>query len=220
MASKTLTPIAHHPRHHTSSLLGLNLHNSKHVTRPAQRATRRCRAAPAEGNGSSKESSASAASLDQQNAAASNESFIDKADGPSAAGLYQSWSITPAAGVNSYAGYQRQQLLEQRQQQQEHQQLIQQLEADGDMFPMQPVQPVQQMRKKLPTYSRYVEHCYKVIQLRRCCAPLYHAACLHAASLQKDFHFSHCFATACGSAAHAASGNAGTARVMFFQEAA
>jgi hypothetical protein len=156
MASKALTPIAHHPRHPTSCFVGLRQQSETYVTRPAQRATRRCRAAPAEGNGSSKEPTASAAPLDQQNAASSVDRFIDGADTPSAAGLYQSWSITPAAGVNSYAGYQRQQLLEQRQQQQEHQQLIQQLEADGDMFPMQPVQPVQQMRKKLPTYSRCV----------------------------------------------------------------
>jgi hypothetical protein len=181
MASKTLTPIAHHPRHPSSSLLGLGLPTANYVTRSAQRATRRCRAAPAEGNGSSKDSSASADPLDQQNAAASIENFLDGADTPPAAGLYQSWSITPAAGVNSYAGYQRQLLLEQRQQQQEHQQLIQQFEADGDMFPMQPVQPVQQMRKKSPNYSRCVWYSIRSRQLRRCCVLL---AVQHACLLQ------------------------------------
>ncbi|KAF6262463.1 hypothetical protein COO60DRAFT_628176 [Scenedesmus sp. NREL 46B-D3] len=92
--------------------------------------------------------------LDQEAGAASANGFISDCKDLSAAGLYQSWSITPAAGVNSYAGYQRQQLLEQRQQQQEHLQLIQQLEADGEMLPMQTAQPLQhKTRKKLPTYS-------------------------------------------------------------------
>uniref|UniRef100_A0A383W1D6 Uncharacterized protein n=1 Tax=Tetradesmus obliquus TaxID=3088 RepID=A0A383W1D6_TETOB len=114
--------------------------------------------APAGGNdsSSSKESKATVAPLDQGSSTAAGNGFIDYSNDPLAAGLYQSWSITPAAGVNSYAGYQRQQLLEQRQQQQEQQQLIQQLEADGDMLPMQQlqqVQQVQQTRKKLPSYS-------------------------------------------------------------------
>jgi hypothetical protein len=130
-----------------------------------------CRAAPAGANdSSSRESSATSASLDQLNNTAADNGVIGDKNDPSAAGLYQSWSITPAAGVNSYAGYQRQQLLEQRQHQQEQQQLIQQLEADGDMLPMQPVQPLQQARKKLPTYSRWaVPLCWRVR-----CALCYH----------------------------------------------